>query len=81
MSVSISVLSAGRSGCDGLVCRMLSRCVILCLMFSGRSVLRVLILPLGMWSLSAVSMRLMRVWFAVWMLSGGGSWVIAVSMS
>src|SRR3989442_1034346 len=60
----ISLFSCGISGSMGFVLRSMFLSFIAFLMSSGRDWLNFFILPLGMWCLSATSMKLVRSLFA-----------------
>lgn len=61
----MSLFNSGSVGSVGLCCLMVFLCVIIFLMFCGRSLFVLRVLPLGILCLSAVMMMLVRILFAV----------------
>lgn len=72
ISLLMVLLRSGRVGSLGLAVRTWFLSSILERILSGSGIWCELILPLGMWCLSAVKMALVRVWLAVCTLDGRG---------
>ena len=70
MSEVISSFKSLRAGSQVFALLMLSLCVILHNMWSGKSLLLLCILPFGMLCLSAISMMFVKIMLAVCMLVG-----------
>ena len=64
MSLSMLLLITGSVGSLGLCCLMVSLRAMRSLMFCGKSLCLLCILPLGMWCLSALSMMIVSMLFA-----------------
>ena len=79
MSEVISLFKSLRAGSQVFALRMLSLCVILHTMWSGKSLQLLCILPFGMLCLSAISMMLVKIMSAVCMLVGMADSVSSVN--
>ena len=81
MSEVISSFRSLRTGSQAFAFLMLFVCVILHTMSSGKSMQLLCIFPLGMLSLSAISMMFVNIMLAVYMLVGMVVWAKANSVS
>ena len=70
MSEVISSFKSLRAGSQVFALLMLSQCVILHTMWSGKNLQLLYILPSGMLCLSAISMKFVKIMLAVCMLVG-----------